>query len=302
MPTTRARTALYPAATISFILSASAFAAPPAKTGSAQQQNQLQQQQQQLYQQQIQQQQQQQQLQQQQMLDQQQQQQRQQQQQQQQQNAADTTQLNSLTADAAKARAELKKAQAALQTASHKFESEIDSKPEVQAALKEFKSAQDAYQTANATATQSLKNNPDYQKSLVDAREARAKVDALRSDATATPTERYAAATASLAANKAVTAFESGATTKDPRVAESRKRLTAANDALRKAREAFSGIMHDDPTWQAANSDVEQKQKDVAAADSKLADAKKSVADRIRNSVATRSPNSTISPATQPVR
>jgi len=270
------RYAIYTAVSVSFILT-SPLPAPAAPPTNAQQQ----QQQQQLYQQQRQQQLMQQQYQQQQQLEQQQQQQRQQQQQMQQQNAADTAQLNTLNTEAAKAKAELKKAQIALQAASHKFEAAIDSKPDVQAALKEFKEAQDAAQTATATATQSLKNNPDYQKAIADAREAHAKVETLRGDTSATPTERYTAASTSLAANKAVTAFETAAMTKDPRVAAARAKLTASSEALRKARENYSGILHDDPEWQAANNDVQQKQKDVAAADAKIADAKKAIVARV---------------------
>jgi hypothetical protein len=224
----------------------------------------------------------------------------------QQQNAADAAQLNGVTAEAAKAHAELKKAQVALQVAAHKFESTIDAKPEVQAALKDFKQAQDALTAATAAATQSLKNNPDYQKAHAAASEARAKTETLRGDKSASPTDRFAAANASLEANKAVTAFETAAMTKEPRVAEARAKLTASNEALRKARDAYSGILHDDPAWQAANADVEHKQKDVAAADAKLADARKAVAERInsRNATAQRTPNTTttITPATQPAR
>ena len=43
----------------------------------------------------------------------------------------------------------------------------------------------------------------------------------------------------------------------------------------------YAKALHDDPAWQAANADVEQRQKDVAAADTKLADVKKSIAQRL---------------------
>jgi hypothetical protein len=291
----RRRYAIYAAVSVSFILTF-ALLAPAAPPTNAQQQ-----QQQQIYQQQQRQQQQmQQQYQQQQQLDQQ----RQQQQQMQQQNAADTAQLNSLNTEAAKAKAELKKAQISLQAATHKFEAAIDSKPDVQAALKDFKQAQDAAQTVTATATQSLKNNPDYLRAVADARDAHAKVEALRGDTSATPTERYSAATSSLAANKAVTAFETAALTKDPRVAETRAKLTSASEALRKARDNYSGILHDDSEWQAASNDVQQKQKDVAAADAKIADARKAIVDRVasRNGSTSSTSANAQTPATRPAQ
>ena len=297
MRTSRERTPLYGAAVVSFIVASATLApaAPQAQNAQQQQQQRIQQQLQQQQQQQLLQQQ----LQQQQQADQQQ---RQQQQQSQQQNAADAAQLNGVNAQAAKARAELKKAQVSLQAATHKFESSIDSKPDVQAALKDLKQAQDALQSATSQATDSLKTIAQYQKAVADAREAHSKVESLRGNPSASPQERYSAATASLAANKAVTAFESTALGADPRVAEARTKLTASNEALKKARDNYSGVMHEDPAWKAASADVQQKQKDVAEADSKVADAKKAIVGRIASRSAAGNTQSPLNPATQPAR
>jgi hypothetical protein len=256
-------------------------------------------QQQQLQQQQMLQQQQQQQLRQQQLQQQQQQlQQQQQQEQARQASAADSALLSHATGDATKARAELKKAQIELAAVARRFDKSIDSKPDVQAASQEFKLAQDALQTATAKATESLKSNAGYQRAVTEAKEAHAQVDSLRANSSASPDQRFAAATASMAANKSVSAFESAALTANPQVMEARTKLKASADALHKLRDSYATTaMHEDAGWQAASKDLEQKQKDVAAADVKVADVRKAITDRMTGrATALGAPNNAVSP------
>jgi len=195
--------------------------------------------------------------------------------------AAESARFDAAVRDAAKARTELKKAQLALASATQKFEKSIESKPDVKAASEELKKAQETLQSASASVAKTLVARADYQRTVGEAREARDKVESLRGNPAASPDERLAAAQAALTANKAATAIETAAYDSDGRVKQARTAVAVANDSLRKARDSYANALHDDPSWQAASAEVDQRQKDVAAADVKLADVKKSIAQRL---------------------
>jgi len=195
--------------------------------------------------------------------------------------AAESARFDAAVGEAAKARTELKKAQAALASASQKYGKSIDSTPEVRTAVDALKQAQATLQSATSAVSKTLSARADYQRNIGEAREARAKVESLRGNTGASPEERLAAAQAALAAGKAVTDMENKAFNADPKVTQARAAVASANDALRKARDSYAKALHDDPTWQAVSAEDDQKQKDVSAADTRLADVKKSIAQRL---------------------
>jgi hypothetical protein len=75
--------------------------------------------------------------------------------------------------------------------------------------------------------------------------------------------------------------METAAYDADARVKQARTTVATASGALRKARDSYAKSLHDDPTWQAASAEVDQRQKDVAAADTKIAEIKKSITQRL---------------------
>ena len=192
----------------------------------------------------------------------------------------DATPLTQANAAVAKAKTDLKKAQAVLFAAAKRFEKTIDAKPDVQAAMQQLTVAQGSLQAETATVMGTLKSSTTYKEAQEKAQASKADVEKLRATPDATPDQRYAAAQASLAANAALSKIETTAMAADPKIAEARAKVATLSDSLKQLRSKYESGMHEDAQWTAASKDVADKQAVAEAADKQLADARKTVADR----------------------
>jgi hypothetical protein len=189
----------------------------------------------------------------------------------------DTTALDQAKKDAAAAKTEQQKAQAAVAQARGKLMKGFDTKPEVIEAKTKLGTARAAYDAAASPVLKSLSTRSDYKASQAAMVKADEKVSTLRADTTATPEQRATAAKEALDARNAATKARNDALAGDPKIAQAKTNLDAATADLSKIRSAFEQSISTDPDLAAAQQALDDAKAKTKQADEAVIAARKDI-------------------------
>jgi hypothetical protein len=191
--------------------------------------------------------------------------------------AVDTAALDQAKKDDAAAKADEKKALAAVSAAHGKLMKGFDGKPEVVEANKKIAAAKEAYAAASAPLLKALEATPEYKAKQQAVVTADQDVTTFRADPNATPQQRMDAAKKALEARNAVSQARTDAVAGNAEVSKAKSDLDGATAALNKLRTEFENSIASDPDLVAAKQALDEAKARTKDADGKLAAAQKDV-------------------------
>lgn len=162
------------------------------------------------------------------------------------------------------ARADLQKAQAALDSVVDKLRKDFQSSSDWTTADAALKQAESAYTAAKAPLLQALHNKPEYVAAVAHKEDARKKVDALRDDPNASQDQITQAATDALEAAKAETQMEQDALADDPKVSSAKSAYEAAAAKTSALEAEFDKSLASNADWKAAKAKKDTADKTVS--------------------------------------
>lgn len=192
--------------------------------------------------------------------------------------AVDASALESAKTQATAARADVTKAQSAVNEVTRKLKEEFDARPEVVEADKALAGAKSAYDAAVEPVMEALVKREDYRAALSATVAAATRVAEVRADRDATAADRLSAAQSALKARDAVTQLQNQAIDADPKARAAKAAYASAADAAARLHQGFEDGLKQNPDVQAAKDTLTAAKAKSTETDQAVAAAQKNLA------------------------